>query len=254
MVPDGSLYSLNFETLLDPANPSRYLIEAATLAIAPSLGMLMEGPSRAGAPHRELLIGDPKPEVDEYPRLPHAAEEIDEIARDFPAAGRTILEGAEASPASYRAAAPGGFDLIHFAAHARADREAPLNSALILSRSGPSYQLSARDVMNLPISAALVTLSACQSAGARTYSGEGLVGLSWAFLHAGARSVVAGLWDVTDLSTAALMKSFYARLAHGAGAASALRSAKLELVHATNAWNKPFYWAPFQLYTGTVRP
>jgi len=107
--------------------------------------------------------------------------------------------------------------------------------------------------MNVPLHADLVTLSACSSAGARTYSGEGSVGLSWAFLRAGARNVVAGLWDVNDMSTASLMADFYSRLTRGAAPTDALREAKLRLVHSSGAYRKPFYWGPFQLYTGAVK-
>ena len=103
--------------------------------------------------------------------------------------------------------------------------------------------------MQIPLNADLVTLSACRSAGARMYSGEGLVGLSWAFLRAGAGSVVAGLWDVTDMSTAKLMADFYAQLVKNVPPTEALRQAKLHLLHSNNAYKKPFYWGPFQLYT-----
>jgi hypothetical protein len=59
--------------------------------------------------------------------------------------------------------------------------------------------------MQVPLRADLVTLSACRSSGARTYAGEGLVGLARAFLQAGAGSVIAGLWDVSDQSTSEMM-------------------------------------------------
>ena len=55
-------------------------------------------------------------------------------------------------------------------------------------------------MLGIRLNAALVTISACRSAGARTYAGEGLVGLTWAFLEAGAQNVIAGLWDVSDRS------------------------------------------------------
>jgi CHAT domain-containing protein len=164
-----------------------------------------------------------------------------------------VLEGARAYPAAYRDNDPSKFSFIHFAAHAAANRESPLDSALILSRHDSGYTLSARDVMNVPLNAELVTLSACRSAGARAYSGEGPVGLSWAFLRAGARNVVAGLWDVNDLSTASLMADFYGRLTAGAAPADALRKAKLALAHSTGVYRKPFYWGPFQLYTGSAK-
>jgi CHAT domain-containing protein len=188
--------------------------------------------------------------VEEYPRLPYAQKEMEMIEHDFPAADRVAVNGALAYPAAYREADPSKFSWIHFAAHARANAERPLDSALILSRRGPDYALAAREIMNVPLNADLVTLSACRGAGARAYSGEGLVGLSWAFLRAGARNVIAGLWDVTDMSTANLMADFYTQLTNKTAPAEALRAAKLNLIHSKGAYRKPFYWGPFQLYIG----
>ena len=261
MVPDRVLHSLNFETLPDPDQPSRYLIESATISIAPSLGVLTNAGVRAAQSGNSiLLMGDPEPAVEEYQRLPYAAKEIALIEQSFEAGGSghgllrsVVIEGAHAYPAAYRDADPARFSFIHFAAHATANRESPLDSALILSRHESGYALSAREVMNIPLRADLVTLSACRSAGANTYSGEGLVGLSWAFLRAGAHNVVAGLWDVTDMSTADLMADFYSRLTRDVAPTDALREAKLRLVHSTGAYRKPFYWGPFQLYTGAAR-
>jgi CHAT domain-containing protein/Flp pilus assembly protein TadD len=260
LVPDRALHSLNFETLPDPDQPSRYLIERATISIAPSLGVVAGAAETAGTENSILMIGDPEPAVEEYQRLPYASKEMTLIEQKFAASsgGRmaghsVVLEGARAYPAAYRDNDPSKFSFIHFAAHAAANRESPLDSALILSRHDSGYTLSARDVMNVPLHAELVTLSACRSAGARAYSGEGPVGLSWAFLRAGARNVVAGLWDVNDLSTASLMADFYGRLTAGAAPADALRKAKLALAHSTGAYRKPFYWGPFQLYTGSAK-
>jgi len=92
-------------------------------------------------------------------------------------------------------------------------------------------------------------VSACRSAGARAYAGEGLVGFSWAFLRAGARRVVAGLWDVDDQSTAALMDRLYAGLATGVRPAAALRDAKLSLIRAGGRTAAPYNWAAFELFT-----
>jgi len=96
----------------------------------------------------------------------------------------------------------------------------------------------------------LVTISACYGAGERAYSGEGLVGLSWAFLRAGAHNVVAALWEATDASTEQLMDKFYDELDKGAKPDVALRAAKLSLLRGIGFHN-PFYWAPFQLYAGS---
>ena len=164
----------------------------------------------------------------------------------------TILRGAEARPASYAGAQPGRFEFIHFSAHAAANTQSPLDSAVILSGPPDRCKLFARDVMSVPLTAELVTISACRSAGEKTYAGEGPVGFAWAFLRAGARNVIAGLWDVNDRSTAQLMSRLYAEIARGSTPADALHAAKLALLHGGGSYAKPYYWAPFQLYTGAL--
>ena len=114
--------------------------------------------------------------------------------------------------------------MIHFAAHAETNAQRPLESAVILSRSGDRYKLYARDIAGLKLSASLVTISACRSAGARTYGGEGLVGFAWAFLQAGAHAVIAGLWDVGDQTSSALMDKLYEGIASGMSPAAALKT------------------------------
>ena len=111
---------------------------------------------------------------------------------------------------------------------------------MILSGPDDAYKLYARDVAELPLRAELVTVSACRSAGERAYSGEGLVGFAWAFLRAGSRRVIAGLWDVDDRSTAELMDVMYARLAAGDSPPRALRAAKLALLAKGGVTAKPY--------------
>lgn len=113
-----------------------------------------------------------------------------------------------------------------------------------------SFKLYARDIIHHPLRAELVTVSTCRSAGTRAYSGEGLVGLSWAFVRAGAHNVIGALWDVSDASTPQLMDELYGELKKGETPDAALRHAKLTLLR-SGTFRKPFYWAPFQLYTGS---
>jgi CHAT domain-containing protein len=252
IIPDGALHSLNFETLPGPGNSSKYWIEDVTLSVAPSLGLLMNSQPVKKSQPSLLAIGDPEPPGEEYPRLPNAHKEVETIAALFSPGSKLVYQGRESHPSAYRQADPSRFSLIHFAAHATANRASPLDSALILSREGSAYTLTARDIMNVPLNADLVTLSSCRSAGARAYSGEGLVGLTWAFLQAGGRRVIAGLWDVNDESTSLLMSRLYSELVRGMPAEDALRTAKLSLIHAGYPYRKPYYWGPFQLYTGTA--
>ena len=254
IVPDGALHSLNFATLPAPEDPAKYWIEDVTLSVAPSLGLVLNSRSSKNSRSASLLaIGDPESPGEEFPRLPNARKEVDTIAALFSNSKKSVYEGAESQPSIYRRADPARFSFIHFAAHATANRASPLDSALILSREGNMYSLTAREIMKVPLDASLVTLSSCRSAGARAYSGEGLVGLTWAFLQAGARNVVAGLWDVDDESTSKLMSRMYGDLTRGVPPEDALRAAQLSLLHSGYPTQKPYYWGPFQLYSRTEK-
>ncbi len=264
VVPDGSLNNLNFETLL-VSGPKlsdaklHYWIEDVTIANASSLRVL--GASHGGKEKRDrglLLVGNSVAPNDKYPELPKAAAQMESVARHFPAAEQRIFTRERATPAAYLASSPEQFSYIHFVAHGTASRLSPLDSAIVLSKTVPSegnaendsFKLYARDIIRHPLRADLVTISACYGAGERAYSGEGLVGLSWAFLRAGAHNVVAALWEATDASTEQLMDKFYDELDKGAGPDAALRAAKLSLLRGSGFHN-PFYWAPFQLYAGS---
>ena len=195
-----------------------------------------------------LLIGNPVSSNGQYPPLQFAAQEISDIDKSLPAYRKVILTGTQAHAEAYSQSDAGQFALIHFVAHAVANRQEPLNSAVILSLHGSRDRLLAKDVLDTRLHAKLVTISACRSAGAKIYAGEGLVGFSWAFLQAGARNVIAGLWDVDDRSTAQTMAQLYLGLARGAAPADALRAAKLDLMHSSESYHKPYYWGPFQIY------
>ncbi|HXF25962.1 MAG TPA: CHAT domain-containing tetratricopeptide repeat protein [Bryobacteraceae bacterium] len=249
IVPDGPLYSLNFETL---PTGSHYWIQDATVAIAPSLELLISRRPKPQSGKSLLLIGDANEWSDEYQKLIFARREMNGIARSFSSSTEVMLTGADATPTAYEKIGPGRFAYIHFAAHASANRNEPLESSIILSRVNGDGKLSVKDVLACPIHADLVTISACHSAGARTYSGEGLVGLSWAFLQAGARAVIGGLWDVNDYSSPQLMQNLYSALAQGESPATALRRAKLMLLEPGSKYANPYYWGPFQLYLGAL--
>ena len=251
IVPDGALHGLNFETLPASGTPRRYLIEDVEVQIAPSLALLGR-PREALAARSLLVVGNPTPRNPDFPALRYASAEMSGIARHFGGESSRTYQGEQASPREFRSARPEQFSFVHFTAHATANRESPLDSAVILSGPDDAYKLYARDVADLPLRAELVTVSACRSAGERVYAGEGLVGFAWAFLRAGARRVVAGLWDVDDRSTADLMDAMYTRLAAGDTPPQALRAAKLALMARGGVVAKPYYWGPFQVFTVSV--
>jgi CHAT domain-containing protein len=249
--PDGGLNGLNFETLLAPTAKVHYWIEDAIVAQANSLSLLGAAPPKRPAQTRKLLlIGDPVSPGPEFPDLPQASTEMTDVKKYFPVRDRIVLTRQDATASKYMTSAPERFSYIHFVAHGTSSRMAPLDSAVILSKDGDSFKLYARDIVTKPLRADLVTISACHGAGERTYSGEGLVGLTWAFLRSGAHSVIAALWEVSDRSTPELMDALYGGIARGEAPDAALRSAKLTLLHSGTVYQKPFYWAPFEMYRG----
>ncbi len=247
IVPDGSLNSLNFETLpVDAPNP-HYWLEDAVVSIAPSLSILSTAPEHSARIKSLLVIGDTVTEGTGFAPLPQASLEIEEIKNRFSSERVAVYSGAAATADAYRNAHPDRFSTIHFAAHADTNEQRPLDSAIILSPDHNTWKLYARDVADIPLHADLVTISACRGAGARTLSGEGLVGFAWAFFQAGARNVVTSLWDVSDRSTADLMDKFYGNIAAGEPYSEALREAKLAMLR--GPYRKPYNWGAFQLYS-----
>jgi CHAT domain-containing protein len=229
-----------------------------TLTTGSSLALLTSGASRRAAKERSLLLfGNPKEANPEFPPLLQAPKEMKKVEAYFAEPRRAVLEGERATPSAYLKSNPERFSYVHFATHGTASRTRPLESAVVLSKdqSGETYKLYARDIVTQHLQAELVTISACYGSGRRAYSGEGLVGLSWAFVRAGAHNVIGALWEVADApTTPELMDALYHELGAGKDPAAALRSAKLSLLRSTNSSNvfrKPFYWASFQLYAGS---
>jgi CHAT domain-containing protein len=259
LLTDGEMSQLNFETLLAGSPVPHYLIEDATVSSAPSI-RLLAAKGRVSASRDQgklLLLGNALSADPALPRLPMAEQEVHRVEAKFNASDEAVFSGAKATPLTYLSSKPEQFSYIHFVAHGTASSTDPLESAVILSRDSPedkasedSYKLYARDILRHPISARLVTISACNSSGTKSYAGEGVVGLSWAFLRAGAHNTIGALWDVSDASTPELMDRLYSGLRQNETPAAALRKAKLSLLHSGGNFSRPFYWAPFQLYSG----
>jgi CHAT domain-containing protein len=105
--------------------------------------------------------------------------------------------------------------------------------------------LRVNDVYNERLAADLVVLSACQTGLGKEVRGEGLMGLTRAFLYAGAPRVIVSLWNVNDRATADLMAAFYRRmLREHKRPSAALREAQLEM-RKQKQWESPYYWAAF---------
>jgi CHAT domain-containing protein/tetratricopeptide (TPR) repeat protein len=167
--------------------------------------------------------------------LPATSNEVESISALYP--GGSVLIGKAATAGKVRETIKTG-NLVHFATHGILDPKHPLFSGLVLS----DRLLTTAEIFSLETDARIVVLSACNTAGGELSQGDELVGISRAFMYAGASVVVASLWRVSDKSTAQLMKYFYEGLKKGEPEGQAMRNAQLTLM---KDYPHPYYWAPF---------
>jgi len=194
----------------------------------------------------------------ELPRLPFAADEATAIAALVPADRVRLATGLDARRDLITGGALGSYDILHIAAHGLVNARNPdlsgIALAMVDARGGDQDGfLRLHELYQLEIGAELVTLSGCETALGREIRGEGMIGLSRGFLHAGARRVVASLWQVHDRATAELMRRFYTgMLERGLPPPAALREAQRDLRDQT-PYSAPYFWAAFVLQ-GDDRP
>jgi CHAT domain-containing protein len=173
--------------------------------------------------------------------LPDARAEIEMLQSLFGQQARVLWQ-AEATRETLlgmqRVGELAGYDVVHFATHARLDHATPSQSSILLHDD----DLAFADILALSLQAKLVVLASCEGALGEPYAGDEIVGLAQGFFHAGAQAVVASLWPVEDATTRELMQRLYRHLAGGADVAHALCSAQREMAAAGYA---PYHWAPF---------
>ena len=143
------------------------------------------------------------------------------------------------------------YRIIHVATHGLLNAERPQFTGVVLSLVGNKTSdgfLRTDEVFNLRLGGPLVMLSACETGLGKEKRGEGVMGLTRAFMYAGAPTVGVSLWSVADKSTAELMTDFYRRLltTNDGSSSSALRDAQLAMISGKK-YSAPFYWAPFVL-------
>jgi CHAT domain-containing protein/Tfp pilus assembly protein PilF len=247
VLPHGVLHYLPFSAL--QSGPGTYWADRVFLFQSPSasvLDLLLQREELRFGPAAGLLsVGNPDlrdPDLD----LPFAEQEARAIGFELP--GGTVLLRQAATEDRVRSLI-GSSDTIHLASHGTFDPDSPLLSALKLAPSDTQDgDLTAMEVFSLPLSARLVTLSACQTGLGKLSNGDEIIGLNRAFLSAGAGAVVSSLWRVSDVATAVLMKRFYRNL-QSLPPAQALKLAQ-DVVR--KYFPHPAYWAGFVL-TGTWR-
>ena len=285
VVGDGVLQYVPFAALPDPADATRPLVVAHEIVSLPSasvLGVLRQerdvprptrmvavlsdpvfdaaDPRVSGARKREAAGRAPVPSeltraldelaLDRLPRLTRSRQEAEAILALAPPGQALGALDFAASRATATDPALGDYRAVHFASHGLLNSRHPQLSGIVLSLVDEEGRpqdgfLRLHDVYNLRFRADLVVLSACQTALGKDVRGEGLVGLTRGFLHAGARDVVASLWSVRDDATAELMRRFYrALLRDGQTPSAALRTAQVSMWKEPR-WRAPYHWAGF---------
>jgi CHAT domain-containing protein len=189
-----------------------------------------------------------EPQAPGLPVLSHAEQEARTVAGLF---NTQALVGAAATESALAARVPQA-GLLHLAAHGQLNQLSPLFSRIVLAPDEKNDgNLEVHELYGLDLAQTdLVVLSACNTQLGSQSLGDDLVGLTRAFMYAGAPSVVASLWSVDDEATELLMRAFYTKLQQGRGKAQALREAQQDL---RQQLPHPYYWAAFVL-TGDPGP
>ena len=182
-------------------------------------------------------------------RLPGTLQEVERLSRDYRDVKTCILFEQDTELPSFP-----GYDILHLAAHASNDDQSPWQSAIHFLPDDQAGRLRANDILDLQLDAGLAVLSSCSSGTGKIINGEGVLGLSSAFLSAGVPAVLASLWAVDDGATAHFMDLYYGFLAEGQDCARALASAQQDL-RSQSSTSHPYYWAGFVLIgDGTLQP
>jgi CHAT domain-containing protein len=259
--PDGVLWAVPFAALPGLAGGAWLGLEKP-LTYAQSLTVLTsKGIEPKGGHTSALVVGDPKAGegVGAFSffgapaPLPGARQEAVEVARLY---GATPLLGDAATESEVRKRLPSAA-VVHLATHGYLHPMRAMSSGLLLAsapRPANAPQLPSDDgtlqaweiMRDIRLRADLVVLSACESGRGARIPGEGLIGLTRAAQYAGAKSIIAGQWAVSDESTARLMTTLHRGLRAGLAKDEALRKAMLE-VERRDTSRQPYFWAAFAL-------
>lgn len=236
IIPHGALHYVPFHAL---RGDTGYLVDRYGISYAPSAAVFAmcklhnkrprPGPANGKSPVVAIGLADSQ--------TPHIEDEIDALKSIF--TGTKVLSGERATLENLLKFGPGA-RLLHLASHGYFRRDNPMFSFLKLA----DYQLNFYSLLDLELSADLVTLSACHTGVNSIFPGDELHGLMRGFLYAGAPSLVVSLWAVSDRSTAEFMKHMYSRIAAGDSKRDSIRYAQLAI---KDLYGHPYYWAPFVL-------
>ncbi|MBK9714780.1 MAG: CHAT domain-containing protein [Kouleothrix sp.] len=245
IVPAGPLHTLPWAALRLEGG---WLAEQAIVQLLPSLTIWQALADKPAVSRRAALLVGCQTFGDRAPPLPGVADELAAIARHWPAARALPRDGGAQRDDLIDQSASGELEhyaVLHFATHAQL---LPARGMAAHIKLGDG-DLLLPEIANLRLGSGLVTLSTCDGAAADVLPGEEVLSLSWAFLAAGAGTVLASLWPVYDAAAILIMDVFYAELAQCGDAAMALAHAQRTLIAAYeqtgDAATEPQYWGSY---------
>lgn len=276
IIPDESLFLVPIEILTPSGQFGSFPLASKPISYYPSLSSLVF--SRAANIGSKqtwsksfLGIGDPITDQSvsdsdskrralltsrgfKFERIPETATEIRNIAGLFTAKGQTDFEvrlGVDATKAKFLSTDLSRFRYIHLATHGILPMDSgPVEPSLVFSNPSSTNGsdqlfLSTSEILHLNNTADMVVLSACNTGSGKVSRAEGVMNLGRAFMMSGASSAAVSLWQVSDTSTAILMKEFYKNLLQGESKRDALAHARSSL--RSQGYDNPFFWGAFVL-------
>jgi CHAT domain-containing protein/tetratricopeptide (TPR) repeat protein len=258
IVPHGPLFMVPFAALL--SQDGKFFVEKHTIAYSPAIGVMRATQkleqTASNQTDRLLAFGNPITKAIAFlGTLPYSEKEVKNIAGLFGEQNSVVKIGQDANKRTFEELAP-QFGEVHLATHGLVDEEHPMQSSLILApTSNDDGLLTVKDILAMKeLKAKLVVLSACQT-GRGKITGDGIIGLSRAFIIAGTPSVLVSQWNVDDIVTEFQMKSFYKSYLAHVGKSKSLRQAQLDTIKLLEGNDgpkdgiraNPRYWGAFQL-------
>ena len=266
IIPDGSLWNLNFDLLLSSDEQSvidnswPFLIKDYAINYQYATALSFEEQSEKDFTQGAMLAfsyGDTEEVAgeqisfetmrSEFVELPGSRKEIRAVADIIDG---DYYYGEFASEEKFKQIAK-DYQIIHLAVHGNTNNENPEYSKLDFYNKSDSVEdgkLHAFELYNMKLNADLAVLSACNTGSGKVVNGEGVLSLGRAFAYAGVNSLLLTRWEVSDAFTPKIMKVFYQELMKGKRKSDALRIAKLEfLLNADNITSKPLYWSSFYI-------
>ena len=283
IVLDRGMFDAPVAALAESAGPApKYVAERHVIEFLPGVGYWVEAQARWAQPAAGRLsslfvgVGDPVyntadprmkhrvertgwlpnlfrtaalPEALVLPRLVASGVEVDACARVWNGE-RTLLKGPDASRRRLMEQLQRNPAVVHFATHVLESSERPASAMIALSLTDRNEMelLPPVEIAHWSTHAGLIVLSGCHSAAGAALPGTGLVGLTRAWLLAGAQSVVTTNWDTPD-DSGPLFGALYAKLMgqRRADPASALRDAQRVMMQSGGWRARPRYWGAYSV-------